>query len=579
MPKETVNEGSVRPEPRMMGHFQILEKIGQGGMAEVYKGVQPSLNRPVAIKILPEQFSKSEELLTRFEREATVIAQLNHSGIVQVIDRGKEGDTLYIVMEYVEGDGLDDVIRERRLPLAKVVRYSMQICDALEYAHNSGVIHRDLKPSNILIDRQSDRAKIADFGIAALETTGGAVATLTMDNTSLGTMNYMSPEQRMDAHKVTHMADLFSFGVILYEMLTGELPVGHFKLPSFLRPDVPIGFDTVIKKCLATNPVDRFQNAREINEHLERLAGRHGKLSSIRAVTNLSFADRRQRMFIVALGAVVLVVVLSLLVAVRLRRDADEEIIPPPVSQILLPAGTNSGAAMGQDAKKGAANDARLNSDFLRAQGLISQGQQADAVGILQSIVRAASDSKLASEAQYTLAVTCHDMEELEKAKLEYDRFLRSYPDSPRVPDAILGKCRAEWEGAPRVGLLRNMREEGLQKRLIEELQGIVLRHPTSPRVPEALRMVAEVAESGQLADWRTAADALIRVYELGASTEPELLLQAAGLYDKKSDNIPQTVAIYARFLKDFPEHDKVKDVQSRLTDLQTKTAPKEKAK
>ncbi len=251
---EQKTEDSPKPE-RTLGHYRLLDQIGQGGMAVVYKGVQSSLNREVAIKVLPEHFAQAPEMVSRFDREAAVAAQLKHPSIVQVIDRGKEGSTLYIVMEYVEGESLDKIIERGPLPLEDVIDYCVQICEALQYAHEKGVIHRDLKPANILIDKDSGRAKIADFGIATLQSDTVESLTLTLDTRSLGTLHYMSPEQQLDAHNVTHHTDIYAFGVMLYEMLTGRVPIGHFKLPSLVRSDIPIAVDGIVSRCMAESAV------------------------------------------------------------------------------------------------------------------------------------------------------------------------------------------------------------------------------------------------------------------------------------------------------------------------------------
>jgi len=166
-------------QPNRLGPYDVTGKLGQGGMAIVDKGVQPSLNRAVAIKVLPPQFATTQELLGRFDREAAIVAQLAHSNIVQVIDRGRQDNLLYIVMEYVEGQSLDKLIQAGGLTLAQVIDYATQICEGLGYAHTAGVVHRDLKPSNILVDQRTNRVKIADFGIASLETNDSALATLT----------------------------------------------------------------------------------------------------------------------------------------------------------------------------------------------------------------------------------------------------------------------------------------------------------------------------------------------------------------------------------------------------------------
>ena len=302
---EQKTEDSPKPE-RTLGHYRVLDQIGQGGMAVVYKGVQASLNRQVAIKVLPEHFAQAPEMVSRFDREASVAAQLKHPSIVQVIDRGKEGSTLYIVMEYVEGESLDKVIERGPLSLEDTIDYCVQICEALQYAHEKGVVHRDLKPANILLDKESGRAKIADFGIATLQTDTVESLTLTMDTRSLGTLHYMSPEQQLDAHNVTHQTDIFAFGVMLYEMLTGRVPIGHFKLPSLVRSDIPIALDGIVSRCMAESPADRYQDAGEIKEELLRLTGRPRRTRLGRSRPARS--RRRMNSFLVLL---VLVVILA----------------------------------------------------------------------------------------------------------------------------------------------------------------------------------------------------------------------------------------------------------------------------
>jgi TolA-binding protein len=327
-------------QPTTLGPYEIRGELGRGGMAVVYQGIQPSLNRTVAIKVLPPQFAARPDLLARFEREGSIIAQLNHPNLVQVIDRGRDGNTLYIVMEYVDGGGLDTRLAGGPLPLRDVLDWSSQICDALEYAHGVGVVHRDLKPSNILIEMRTRRPKITDFGIAQLETNAPGLTALTLENTSIGTMNYMSPEQRQDAHRVDHRTDIFSFGVILYQMLTGKLPIGHFKLPSFLRHDVPIGLDSIVSKCLAESPEDRYQNAGDIRDALNQLTGHFGGGRDLTAVRRgQAVPSKRQRMYVVVAGVVLLAIVaLAVLTVLRGRGGRDAAAGAGPAAGTAAPA-------------------------------------------------------------------------------------------------------------------------------------------------------------------------------------------------------------------------------------------------
>ncbi|MBN2452312.1 MAG: protein kinase [Lentisphaeria bacterium] len=329
------------PRPTRLGAYEIRGEIGRGGMAVVYQGIQPSLNRVVAIKVLPAPFASRPELVARFEREGTIIAQLSHPNVVQVIDRGREGDTLYIVTEYVDGGSLDTRLGGGALPLQDVLDWSVQLCDALDHAHGIGVVHRDLKPSNILIEIRTRRPKITDFGIAQLETSTAGFATLTTENTSIGTMNYMSPEQRLDSHRVDHRTDIFSFGVILYQMLTGKLPIGHFRMPSFLRADVPIGLDAVVRKCLEESPEDRYQCAADIRADLLRLMRSRGLRGAGGGGGDGLFLTPRRRLVLAAAGvAAVLVLGAVLLAPWRARR--------PERAEGSLPVAESQPAATGQ---------------------------------------------------------------------------------------------------------------------------------------------------------------------------------------------------------------------------------------
>jgi serine/threonine-protein kinase len=160
-----------------LGHYDIIEEIGRGGMAVVYKGLQPSLNRTVAIKVLPASFAKDKEFIARFDREAETIARLSHPNIIQIIDRGKEDKTCYFVMEYVDGLSLDEFLKEKTLTFRQLLGIALQTCQALSYAHSKKIVHRDLKPSNILIAKDTLAVKVADFGLVQLAQAVGELST------------------------------------------------------------------------------------------------------------------------------------------------------------------------------------------------------------------------------------------------------------------------------------------------------------------------------------------------------------------------------------------------------------------
>lgn len=420
--------------PNRLGHYELLEQIGQGGMAVVYRGVQPSLNRQVAIKVLPARFSVSPELVARFEREANIVAQLNHPNIVQIIDRGREGETLFLVMEFVEGESLDKVIARRSLPVGKAIDYALQVCDAMEDAHSKGIVHRDLKPSNVLIDAKTGRVKIADFGIAQIGTTAPGVATLTSDNTALGTMNYMSPEQRTDSHNVTHLTDIFSFGVVLYEMLTGRLPIGHFKQPSQLNRDVPLGLDIIVKKCLEVQPEDRYQSFTEIRRQLSQITGwgtRYKVVAQRVGESVRQIADSTtpwmhgKRRYIAAAAGVIVILAAVLLLLPRGQRPAPAAgtRVDTPITPATAPRVTNVASPVGT-----AANQPNLHRLIKQARDKAAVGDWKTALKDLDALITLhktqPSESILVALAYYETARIYEDRTLYDRALTEYDHLL-----------------------------------------------------------------------------------------------------------------------------------------------------------
>ncbi|AKJ04150.1 serine/threonine-protein kinase [Archangium gephyra] len=247
--------------------YELVRVLGRGGMGEVWLARQKSLHRMVAVKVLPPRLAKDPEFVTRFDKEATALAALNHPNIVQIIDRGVAGDHYYFVMEYVEGRSLREVMRELSPPEA--LRLALQVARAIECAHDKDIIHRDLKPENILLDGRG-LVKVADFGLAGIRRPDSRLQ-LTATAVAMGTLNYMAPEQRRDAKNVDGRADLFSFGVVLYEMLTGELPVGRFKLPSERVQGLDTRVDAVVARLLENEPEARYSKAAELCQALEGL--------------------------------------------------------------------------------------------------------------------------------------------------------------------------------------------------------------------------------------------------------------------------------------------------------------------
>ncbi len=249
--------------------LEILDHIGLGGMGWVYKAHQKDLQRTVALKILPAELTQQESFRERFRREAQALAKLSHPHVVSLFESGETEDRAYFLMEYVDGKNLREIQRESALTPADVVATLTQICDALDYAHSHGVVHRDIKPENVLVDRQGS-VKIADFGLARLLGTPGN-PWMTGSHQVLGTPHYMAPEQWERPRAVDHRADIYGVGVMLYELLTGELPLGRFEPPSKRAP-VDQRMDALVLRCLEKEPERRFQTARDLKTALEALA-------------------------------------------------------------------------------------------------------------------------------------------------------------------------------------------------------------------------------------------------------------------------------------------------------------------
>jgi predicted Ser/Thr protein kinase len=264
----------VPPRPEELAprfpQLEILELLGQGGMGAVYKARQPGLDRTVALKILPPGLGADPTFAERFTREARSLARLSHPNIVAVYDFGQAGDLYYFVMEYVDGVSLRQMERKERLEPRQALDVVMQVCEALQFAHDAGIVHRDIKPENILIDTKG-RAKIADFGLAKLLSRVPADVTLTQPQQVMGTPAYMAPEQIEHPADVDQRADIYSLGVVFYELLTGELPLGRFQPPS-QKVQVDVRLDEVVLKTLAKEPERRYQQASQVRTDVEQIS-------------------------------------------------------------------------------------------------------------------------------------------------------------------------------------------------------------------------------------------------------------------------------------------------------------------
>jgi serine/threonine protein kinase len=269
-------------EGQTLGKYRVLDALGRGGMAQVYRGYHPQLDRYVALKVLRSDLVEQDEFLGRFKREAHAVSGLRHTNIVQVFDFDVQDDLHYMVMELLEGDTLrarlnEYRVRGERMPLDEILRALVEVLSGLEYAHGEGVIHRDIKPANIMLTRRG-QAVLTDFGIAQIV----GSTQYTVSGALMGTLNYMAPEQGFKG-TCDERSDIYSLGIVLYEMLTGYTPfdadtplailMKHLNdplpLPSQVDPSLPHDIEKIVLKTLAKDPDDRYQSAEEMAQAIQ----------------------------------------------------------------------------------------------------------------------------------------------------------------------------------------------------------------------------------------------------------------------------------------------------------------------
>ena len=261
---------SIAEVTKHFPQLEILELLGQGGMGAVYKARQPALDRLVALKVLPLEGGADSGFAERFMREARALAKLSHPNIVAVHEFGQVDGLHYFIMEYVDGLNLRQLEQALKLSPRRALEIIPQICEALQFAHDEGVVHRDIKPENVLLDKKG-RVKIADFGLAKILGLEPKDLRLTGAKDVMGTPHYMAPEQIEHPHEVDHRADIYSLGVVFYEMLTGELPLGKFQPPS-RKVEVDVRLDEIVLHTLEKEPERRYQHASQVKTDLERVA-------------------------------------------------------------------------------------------------------------------------------------------------------------------------------------------------------------------------------------------------------------------------------------------------------------------
>jgi len=249
--------------------LEIQEAIGQGGMGVVYRARHKKLDRLVALKILSPELEHEAAFAERFLREARAMARLDHANIVAVYDFGETEGMCWLLMEHVDGINLRTALQSGAMTPERALAIVPQLCDALQTAHDLGIVHRDIKPENVLLDREG-RVKIADFGLAKLSGHESEAHTLTQSDVGMGTLHYSAPEQLRGAHTVDHRADIYSLGVVFYEMLTGQLPIGRFALPS-AKMQLDVRLDEVVLRALENEPALRYQQAAEVKTDVQSI--------------------------------------------------------------------------------------------------------------------------------------------------------------------------------------------------------------------------------------------------------------------------------------------------------------------
>src|SRR5688572_14763894 len=280
-PRRAFEPPSPEEIAALFPQLEILEFIGKGGMGAVYKARQKELDRIVALKILPAAMGDAPGFAERFAREAKALAKLNHPGIVTIHEFGRADGLFYFVMEFVDGINLRELIARGRVSPREALAIVPAICDALQFAHDHGIVHRDIKPANVLLDRRG-RVKVADFGLAKLIEQGAeeaaaaqsqdAEAGLTEAGKVMGTPSYMAPEQKVRPDDVDHRADIYALGVVFYELLTGELPAAHLQPPS-RKVQIDVRLDQIVLRALESEPALRYQQASEVKTAVENVRG------------------------------------------------------------------------------------------------------------------------------------------------------------------------------------------------------------------------------------------------------------------------------------------------------------------
>lgn len=297
--------------PSRIGPYRVTELVGRGGSSPVFKAVDPKSGRPVAVRLLSSHLVEDPAGAARFERDLRALMSAPHPSLLQILDTGVEGTRPYLVTETVEGTGLDSVLRERRLSVTEILRVMKGICRGLAHAHQLGVLHHHVSPHAVLVSPDLSLVKLGEFGFTRVESLG-LTGTLNTGAITLGAFRYLAPEQAESNAAADHRADIYAVGAVFQEMLTGRAPTGKFSLPSQSNSELPPETDTIVLKCLARNPSERYATALELLGDLGKLeeALNLRLLSEIRGVSEKAAGTGRG---LLIGGLVALLIVLAVI--------------------------------------------------------------------------------------------------------------------------------------------------------------------------------------------------------------------------------------------------------------------------
>ncbi|MEA2560747.1 MAG: eukaryotic-like serine/threonine-protein kinase [Acidobacteriota bacterium] len=295
--------------PSQIGPYRITEMIGRGGSSPVYKAVDPKSGRPVVVRLLSPYLIENSAAAARFERDSRALMSTHHPSLLQILDTGVEGTRPYLVTEWIQGIGLDNVLKERRLSVTEILTVMKGVCRGLAHAHQLGVVHHHISPHAILVAPDLSMAKLTEFGFTRIESLG-LTGTVSTGAITLGAFHYLAPEQVDSNATSDHRADIYAVGAVFQEMLTGRPPTGKFSLPSQSNSELLPETDTIVLKCLARNPSERYSTALELLGDLGKLEESLNLrlLSEIRGVTQKA-AGSSKGLLIGGLVALLLVLV------------------------------------------------------------------------------------------------------------------------------------------------------------------------------------------------------------------------------------------------------------------------------